>query len=276
MQKLLTFGLLATTLAAGSAHAADIRLGLNTSAALGCQIVGARVGVQQNIVGVYGQVSYCSAPGASGPSFGGGVHVDITKFNNFTAYGLAGIDTLPSGSLALNVGAGLRYSTLLLPVEGYLEGGVQFIRSNLLGTVPGPRLALGVSYRLTAENLQGSMVPDPLSAQPNNVQYSGNAPETCNLTQAQDVASARSVAQSAASSGLSDAAGAYGAVYSNISYTVNVGAVSINGNSAKVSGSVVLKAVQRSNNKPVGGTFGGTINLTREGCGWRATGYTQS
>ncbi|AWN23757.1 hypothetical protein DKM44_11390 [Deinococcus irradiatisoli] len=258
---------------ASNAHAADIRLGLNTSAALGCQVLGVRAGVQSDRIGVYGQASYCNAQGATGASFGGGVSYDVTSFNNLTAYLQAGLDTLPSGSLAVNAGAGLRYSTPLLPVEGYIEGGVQLIRS-ALGTVPGPRLALGVNYRLTAENLQGTLVPDP---KPNtdSVQYAGNAPEECKLTQEQDVAAARATALNAARSGLSDASGAYSAVYSNISYSVSAGGVSISGNTAKVAGSVKLSAVQRSNGQPVGGTFGGTINLVRSGCGWRATGYTQ-
>lgn len=274
MRRFLTLTVLASALAASSAHAADIRLGLNTSAALGCQIVGLRAGVQADRVSVYGQASYCSAPNASGASFGAGVSYDLAKFNNINLYVLGGIDTLPSGSLAAGVGAGARYSTPLLPVEGYVEAGVQFIRSSLL-TVPGPRLALGVNYRLSVENLQGSLVPDPKQADATSVQYAGNAPADCKLTQEQDVASARSTASSAASSGLSDAAGAYGAAYSNVSYNVSVGGVSISGNSAKVSGSVKINATQRSNGQPVGGTFGGTINLTRDGCGWRATGYTQ-
>ncbi len=275
MRNLIVSGLLASVLAASasSAHAADIRLGLNTSAALGCQIAGLRAGVQSDRISVYGQASYCNAQGASGPSFGGGVSFDVANFNNLTAYLLAGLDTLPSGSLAVNAGAGLRYSTPLLPVEGYVEGGVQFIRS-ALGTLPGPRLALGVNYRISAENLQGTMVADP-KTDSSNVQYAGSVPEECKLTQEQDVASARATALSAARSGLSDAAGAYSAVYSNISYTVSAGGVSINGGSAKVAGSVKLSAVQRSNGQTVGGTFGGTINLTRSGCGWRATGYTQ-
>ncbi|WP_161880360.1 hypothetical protein [Deinococcus alpinitundrae] len=274
MRKFLTLTVLASALAAPSAHAADIRLGLNTSAALGCQIVGVRAGVQSDRISVYGQASYCNAQNASGASFGAGVSYDVAKFNNLNLYLLGGIDTLPSGSLAASVGAGVRYSTPLLPVEGYLEAGAQFIRSSLV-TVPGPRLALGINYRISVENLQGSMVPDPKQADATSVQYAGSAPAECNLTQEQDVASARATARSAASSGLSDAAGAYGAVYSGISYTVTVGGVSISGGSAKVSGSVKISATQRSSGEKVGGTFGGTINLTRSGCGWRATGYTQ-
>ncbi|GAA4015136.1 hypothetical protein GCM10022631_28820 [Deinococcus rubellus] len=274
MRRLLTLTVLASALAASSAHAADLRLGLNTSAALGCQIVGLRAGVQSDRIGLYGQVSYCNAQNATGASFGGGVSYDVAKFNNLNVYLLGGIDTLPSGSLATSLGAGLRYSTPLLPVEGYVEAGAQFIRSSLL-TVPGPRLALGVNYRLSVENLQGSMVPDPKQADDASVQYAGSAPAECNLTQEQDVASARATASSAASSGLSDASGAYGAVYSGISYNVSVGGVSISGNSAKVSGSVKLSATQRSSGQPVGGTFGGTISLTRNGCGWRATGYSR-
>lgn len=274
MRRLLPLTALASAFAASPAHAADIRLGLNTSASLGCQIVGLRAGVQSDRIGVYGQVSYCNAPKGTGASFGGGVSYDVARFNNINLYLLGGIDTLPSGSLAASVGAGVRYSTPLLPIEGYLEAGAQFIRSSLV-TVPGPRLALGVNYRLSVENLQGSMVPDPKRDDATSVQYAGTAPADCKLTQEQDVASARSTASSAASSGLSDAAGAYGAAYSNVSYNVSVGGVSISGNSAKVSGSVKISATQRGNGQPVGGTFGGTINLTRDGCGWRATGYTQ-
>lgn len=274
MRKFLTLSVLTCAVAAGHASAADIRLGLNTSAALGCQIVGARAAVQSDNISVFGQVSYCNALNGSGASFGGGVSYDVAKFNNFHTYVLAGLDTLPSGSLATSLGAGVRYSTPLLPVEGYLEAGVQLINSQLLGVLPGPRLALGVNYRLSVENLQGTLVPDPVPGDAQTVKYAGSAPAECKVTQEQDVASARGTASSAASSGLSDAAGAYGAIYGGISYTVNIGGVSISGNSAKVSGSVKISATKSGEN--VGGTFGGTINLTRDGCGWRATGYTRS
>ncbi|AZI42496.1 hypothetical protein EHF33_06810 [Deinococcus psychrotolerans] len=277
MRPFLALTVLASALAASSASnasAADIRLGLNTSAALGCQIVGLRAGVQSEKISVYGQVSYCNAQNATGASFGGGVSYDVAQFSNFKLYLLGGIDTLPSGSLAANLGVGTRYSTPLLPVEGYIEAGAQLIRGTL-ANVPGPRLSLGVNYRLSVENLQGTLVPDP-KQESTSVQYAGAAPVDCKLTQEQDVASARGTASSAASAGLSDAAGGFGAVYGNINYTVSVGGVSISGNSAKVSGSVKISATQRSNGENVGGTFGGTINLTRDGCGWRATGYTQS
>ena len=269
--------MLALTLltAAPQASAADIRLGLQTTAALGCQVAGVRGGVYSSRLGLYGQVAYCKSGDSSGASFGAGISFDVAHINNFTPYLLAGIDTLPTGSLAVNAGLGLRYSTPLLPIEGYIEGGAQFINSALLGTLPGPRLALGLNYRLSVDNLQGRMVADPLSAQPESIQYSGSAPAECNLTPEQDAAAARGVAQGAASSGVSDAVGAYSAAYSGVGYTVKVGGVSINGNSAKVSGSVKLSATQRSNGKAVGGTYGGTITLTRQGCGWRATGYTR-
>ncbi|WP_293913496.1 hypothetical protein [Deinococcus sp.] len=277
MSRLLTRGLAlmtALTAAASTAHAADIRLGLNTSASLGCQIVGLRGAFHQDRLGLYGSVSYCTSP--AGASFGGGVSFDVAKLNNFTPYVLAGLDTLPSGSLATNVGAGVRYGTPLFPAEGYLEVGAQFIRTALGVTIPGPRLALGVNYRLSIDNLKGTLIADPIQNQPESVKYAGTAPEECKVTQAQDVASARGTASSAVNSGVSDALGAYSAAYSNLSYTVQVGGVSIDGNSAKVSGSVSFKGTERASGSPFSGTYGGTVTLTRDGCGWRATGYTRS
>jgi hypothetical protein len=265
-----------TAASATSASAADIRLGLNTSASLGCQIVGARGAFHQDRLGLFGSISYCNAPGGSGGSFGGGVSFDVAKFGNFTPYVLAGLDTLPSGSLATNVGAGVRYGTPLFPAEAYLEAGAQFIRTALGDTIPGPRLALGLNYHLSIDNLKGTLIADPIQNDPTSVKYSGTAPEECKVTQAQDVASARGTASSAVNSGVSDALGAYSAAYTGLTYTVKVGGVSIDGNSAKVSGSVSFKGTERASGSPFSGTYGGTVNLTRDGCGWRATGYTRS
>ena len=264
---------LAAALAAGEAGAADLRLGLTTSAGLSCQIAGLRAGVQQNSLGLYAQAAYCSGlqPGAS---FGAGLSYDLFRAGNFTTYALGGFDILPSGTGAINLGLGLRYFTPLLPVEGYLEAGVQG-SSSLFGTILGPRVTLGINYRLNVANLQGSFPAEPPKAA-DTVIYSGSAPAECKLTPAEDTASARATASGAISSGLSDAASALTAVYSNVSYQVTLGGVSIDGNSARVSGSVAVQATQNSNGQRVSGSYSGTVSLVRSDCGWQATGYTRS
>ena len=264
---------LAGVLTAGDAGAADLRLGLTTSVGLSCQVAGVRVGIQQNALGLYAQGAYCSGT-QPGVSFGGGLSYDLFKTGNFTTYALGGFDLLPSGSGAVNLGLGLRYFTPLLPVEGYLEAGVQG-SSSLFGTIYGPRVTLGVNYRLNVANLQGSFPPEPPKAA-DQVIYSGSAPAECKLTPEQDAASARATASGAISSGLSDAASALTAVYSGVSYKITIGGVSIDGNSARVSGSVSVQATQNSNGQRVTGSYGGTVSLVRSDCGWQATGYSRS
>lgn len=264
---------LALALGGTQVGAADVRLGLTSSAGLGCQIAGVRVGIQQQALGLHLQGSFCNSA-VPGPSFGGGLSYDLFRAGSFTTYLLAGFDTLPSGTGAVNVGLGLRYSTLLLPVEGYVEAGAQVV-SSVFGTIYGPRVTVGVNYRLSVDNLQGTLPPEP-SATADKVVYSGTAPAECKLSPTEDAASARGAASSAASSGLSDAASALGAVYSNVSYQVTIGGVSINGNSARVGGTATIQATQVTNGQRVSGSYSGTINLVREDCGWRATGYSRS
>ncbi|PNY80073.1 hypothetical protein [Deinococcus koreensis] len=271
--------LLPSTLAlSGHAHAVDAKLGLNSSLSLGCQVAGVRAGIQADKVGAYAQAAYCTSnlEGRSGTvAFGAGLSYDLFRAGNVTTYALIGAD-LQNKSSVLHGGLGARYGIALLPVEAYLEAGVQRINT-VLQPVYGPRLALGLSYRINVDNvkLQGS-IPAPLTLDDgtgNTTTYAGSAPAECKLTAEQDIGSARGAASAAADEGLSAAASAYGSVYSNVGYSISVAGVGINGNSAQVSGSVRITATKTATGEKVSGTYGGTVNLVREGCGWRATGY---
>ncbi|CAM4004962.1 hypothetical protein [Deinococcus frigens] len=261
----------------GTAGAADVRLGLNSSAGLGCQIVGGRVGFQEGRFGIYGQGSYCTSnvEGKSGTgAFGGLVTGDLFTFGNLTTYALVGAE-IQGSNAAIQGGLGLRYGIALLPVEGYVEIGAQRI-STALQPIIGPRLAVGVNYRVNVANLQGQ-IPAPLKFEEAGTNlYAGSAPTECKLTPEQDIAAARGAARSAADEGLGAAASAYGAAYSNVSYKVEVSGVSINGNAGSALGKVTITATQKSNGEKVSGTYGGSIKLVRSGCGWQATGYTRS
>lgn len=261
-----------------TASAADVTLGLNSSLGLGCQVAGVRAGVRSDRISVYGQGSFCTSnlEGQSGtPSFGLGVSVDLFRTGNFTTYALAGVDTVRN-NVALQAGLGVRYGLALVPVEAYFEAGIQRINTSLQA-ITGPRLALGVNYRVNIENLQGS-IPIPIATNdgtPAN-QYAGSAPVECKLTPEADIAGARVAASSAADEAISAGLGGVSAVYSNVSYSVKTGGVSINGNSARVGGTVTLSGTQNSTGERVSGTYGGSISLVRDGCGWTATGYTRS
>ncbi|MDV6373984.1 hypothetical protein [Deinococcus arenicola] len=273
----MALGLATVGLAASStAGAADIRLGLNTGAGVSCQVAAGRVGVQEGRFGIYGQGGYCNSnvEGKSGTgAFGGLITGDLFTFGNVTTYGLVGAE-LQGNSTAIHGGLGLRYGIALLPVEAYLEAGVQRTNTALLNII-GPRLAVGVNYRINVANLQGQ-IPAPFQFEDGTtIQYAGSAPAECNLTQEQDVASARGAANSAAAEGLGAAASAYGAAYSNVSYKVEVTGVGINGNTGSAGGKVTVSATQNSNGERVSGVYGGTIKLVRAGCGWQATGYTR-
>ncbi|CAM3552115.1 hypothetical protein DESA109040_16090 [Deinococcus saxicola] len=278
VKKMLALGLATAGLATlGTAGAADVRLGLNSSAGLGCQIVGGRVGFQEGRFGLYGQGAYCTSnvEGKSGSgSFGGLLTGDLFTFGNVTTYALLGAE-IQGSNTAVQGGLGLRYGIALLPVEGYVEVGAQRI-STALQPIIGPRLAVGINYRVNVASLQGQ-IPAPLKFEDGETtQYAGSAPAECKLTPEQDIASARGAARSAADEGLGAAAGAYGAAYSGVSYQVEITNVGISGNVGSAGGKVTITATQNSNGEKVNGTYGGTIKLVRSGCGWQATGYTRS
>ncbi|WP_291428338.1 hypothetical protein [Deinococcus sp.] len=256
-----------------TASAADVTLGLNSSLGLGCQVAGVRAGIRSDRVGLYGQGSFCSSniegePGTA--SFGLGVSVDLFRAGNFTTYALAGIDTIRN-NVAFQGGLGARYGLALVPVEAYVEAGVQRINTSLQA-ITGPRFALGVNYRVHVENLQGSL---PSAGAGSGADAQDAAPAACNLTPQADRANASSAAVGAAKDAISAALGAYSAVYSNVRFSVSAGGASVSGNSAQVSGSVTLSGKQNSNGQQVSGTYSGTVNLVRAGCGWAATGYTR-
>lgn len=278
LRRLLTTVLPLCLAASGLAGATDLKLGLNSSLGLGCPVVAGRFGVQVDRIGVYGQVGYCSSnvQGQSGSvTFGGGLSVDLFTASNVTTYALIGGD-IQGNNGVLHGDVGLRYGIALIPVEGYLEAGVQRT-STALGPVIGPRIALGITYRVDAGNLQGT-IPAPLKLDDGTptTTYTGTAPAECNLTQEADIASARGAASSAANDGLSAAANSVRAAYSDIGYSITITGVGIDGNSARVGGQVKVSATQRSTGQRVSGTYGGTVSLVRDGCGWRATGYTRS
>ncbi|WP_291425868.1 hypothetical protein [Deinococcus sp.] len=97
----------------------------------------------------------------------------------------------------------------------------------------------------------------------------------CNLTPEQDQANAQVAVRSSAKSTLAAAAAMYKSSYSAVSYDLNVGPASINGDSATVRGSITLRATNVATKQPVGGTYSGVVNLTRTGCHWEATGYAR-
>lgn len=278
LRRLLTLALPVGLAASGLAGATDLKLGLNTSAGLGCPVVAGRLGVQVDRFGVYGQAGYCpsNVQGENGAfTFGGGVSFDIFTSSNVTTYAQIGAD-MQNGNAVVHGDIGLRYGIALLPIEGYVEAGVQRT-STALTPVLGPRIAVGITYRVNVGDVQGA-IPAPLTLDDGTptTTYAGTAPAECKLTPEQDIGAARGAATSAANEGLSAAANSARAAYSDISYSVKVGGVSIDGNSARVSGTVKISATQRSTGERVSGTYGGTVNLVRSGCGWRATGYTRS
>lgn len=290
-------------LAAGGADAAELRLGINSSATLGCEVAGVRAGLQEGRFGGYVQGSYCTSnvAGRSGSGvFGGGLTFDLFQSPSTAAYALVGASTGAGGNAAIYGGLGARYGVPLLPFEAYVEGGVSRT-STLIGALVAPRLALGVNYVWRGVDLSqaagtsGAGTPSAGSSSPStisapgvggiNVDQTGGggapagggaAPTTCNVSAESDAAAAQSVARAAANSALSAAATAYSAVYSNVSYEITVGNANISGNSATVVGTLTLRATNRANGQPVSGTYSGVVTLARSGCSWVATGYRQN
>ena len=98
---------------------------------------------------------------------------------------------------------------------------------------------------------------------------------TAATSPAADALAAQAAAQRAAQGALSAAAAAYRSTYGNASYDITLGTATVQGDSARVPGSLTLRATQRSDNKVVSGTYRGVVLLTRSGCTWEATGYEQ-
>ena len=98
----------------------------------------------------------------------------------------------------------------------------------------------------------------------------------CSTSAQAQAEAARAVAKSAAQETLSSKAALYRLMYDDIRYGVNVGKAEVNGNKARVTGSITLQGKERLSGKAMGQTFQGVVFLTKNGCNWQATGYQQS
>lgn len=267
--------LLSAAVLSTQASAADLRLSATSSLGLSCQVAGVRAGLQEGRFGGFVQGALCrTGVQGQGPqaAFDVGLTFDVFDAGLVHGYVLAG-GGVQAGSSVLFAGVGARAGLDLVPVEGFLEAGVQRVNT-ILAPIYGPRLTLGVTYRVNVGDL-GRLAGTGGAAAGENVPGSGAAPETCNLTPEQDEAAVRAATVSAANQALTAIASSYSAGFSSFSYKVNVGSVSINGNNATANGSVTINLVARGSNTPTSDTYPGSVNLVRSGCGWRATGYTR-
>lgn len=275
-------------LLAGQGQAVDVRLGLNSSLSLGCEVVGVRAGVQKDRFGGFVQGAFCKsnvAGKAGSPVFGGALTFDIYQSDSINAYVLAGART-DVGNPRVYGGLGLSYGVPLIPVEGYLEAGGSWANDPILGSLPGVQVALGVNYVWRGVDLSaagGESRPSNISRwgtsglnvdqQVNSGDAKPNAASNCKVTPETDAEEAEATALSAANSALSSAASGLAALYSNIEYNVEVSGADINGNRATVDGTVHVSAVRRSDNEEVSDSYDGVVLLVRSGCGWRAVSY---
>ncbi len=120
-----------------------------------------------------------------------------------------------------------------------------------------------------------TLAPVALAAGGDNARTPEEVMAQCNLTPEQDQANAQAAVRSSAQNTLAAAAAMYKSSYSGVSYNLNVGPASINGDSATVRGSITLRATNVATKQPVGGTYSGVVNLTRTGCNWETTGYAR-
>lgn len=290
MNRYLNWTALTALTLAGGAEAGEIRLGLSSSAGLGCQVAGVHAGMQENRLGGYIQAAYCNTgveqqPG--GLALGGTLTFDLFQKNSFGAYVLAGANSNPVGDPSIYGGLGARYGIPNTRMELFVEGAVQRTET-IIQPLIAPRMALGISYVQRDIDFQKGLGGE---SRPSNIgllgtsglnvdQNAGGAEtspeqskETCDLTSEQDEANAISAARSAANSALASAAAAYGALFGNITYSVDIGSADITGNRATVDGSINISAVNKATGKEVGDSYNGVVNLVRSGCGWRAVGY---
>lgn len=266
----------ALTSLATPAQAADLRLSATSSLGLTCQVAGGRAGLQEGRFGGFVEGAYCTSnvQGEAGRgAFGAGLTFDVFDAGLVSGYVLAG-GGVQGSSTVLFAGVGARVGLDLVPVEGFVEAGVQRVNT-VLQPIYGPRLTVGVTYRANVGDLSryASSVPEGSGIDGGGAP--GGAPEQCTLTPQEDAAAASAATVAAAREALSAVASSYSAGFSSFSYDVNVGSVSINGNSATVSGSVTISLTSRASGQRTTDTYPGTVNLVRSGCGWRATGYTR-
>lgn len=264
----------ALTSLATPAQAADLRLSATSSLGLSCGVAGARAGLQEGRFGGFIEGAYCTSnvQGESGRgAFGAGLTFDVFDVGLISGYVLAG-GGVQGGSSVLFAGVGARAGLDLVPVEGFVEAGVQRVNT-ILQPIYGPRLTVGVTYRVNVGDL--SQYASPVTETGSAVPASAGVPAQCSLTPQEDAAAASAATVAAAREALSAVASSYSAGFSSFSYDVNVGSVSINGNSATVSGSVTISLTSRASGQRTTDTYPGTVTLVREGCGWRPTGYSR-
>lgn len=101
------------------------------------------------------------------------------------------------------------------------------------------------------------------------------AQAACTTSPKAEAEAVRNVARSAAQDTLSSKAFLYRLMYDDISYQVKVGQAAVKGNTARVTGSIILRGKERSSGKVTGQTYQGVVFLTKSGCNWQATGYQQ-
>lgn len=265
----------ALTSLATPAQAADLRLSATSSLGLSCGVAGGRVGLQEGRFGVFGEGAYCRSgvDGEAGSAaFGLGATFDLISMGGFTGYALAGAN-LHNGSPVVYGGIGGRYGLELFAVEGFAEVGVQRLSTDLLA-VTGPRVTVGLTYRSFVGPLASLVAPPVPAGDGSGTPAGGGLPAQCTVSQ-EDRSAARSAAVRAANQALSAAASSYSAGFSSFSYRVNITNVSISGNSATATGSITINLVSRGSGERTSDTYPGTVTLVREGCGWRATGYSR-
>lgn len=267
----------ALTALALPAQAADLRLSATSSLGLSCGVAGGRVGLQEGRFGGFIEGAYCSSnvEGQGGKTaLGAGITFDVFDAGLVSGYVLGGGGFQGSSSV-LFAGVGARVGLDLVPVEGFVEAGYQRV-STALASVPGPRFAVGITYRMNVGDLSQYATPTTGDASTGGTGEAASGPNECKLTPQEDAESAKATAVGAANEALSAAASSYSAGFSNFSYQVSAGAASINGNSARVAGSVTISLTSRSTGERTTSTHSGTVSLVRDGCGWRATGYSQN
>lgn len=97
----------------------------------------------------------------------------------------------------------------------------------------------------------------------------------CFASTSADSAKAKAAAHEAAEQKLASLAPLYRLMYREIQYDIQLEEAKIEGDRARVTGSLTLRGRQRLTGKALGETFHGVVLLRRQGCSWQAEGYRQ-
>lgn len=270
LQSMVTLIVVGGLALGGQARAADIHVGMTSSAGLGCGVYGARAGFNVQRTGLYLLAQECGRRASVGLNF----QYELVSNPVWRLYGFFEGTSRATG-YAVGGGAGARYRLPNAPLDLFAEVGASRVNTALVGARTEPKITLGALFRLE--------VPDSLLSGEGflaDLSRPGSIGSSVGCVAVEGAGSDDGVvtdlASQAVTSALAEAASSYAAIFRDISYSFAVGETTVSGNTARVSGTLNLSGTNRLTGEQLAGSFGGFVTLAKTACGWTVTGYQQT